>query len=258
MSAKKNPLLLRMIETARTRGVKGRQSSPDKKSGGWEVVYTGFVLILLCFFIMLTSFASIEEGRLGRFVKSFVNAVNVFSGGVKFTSGKEVLRGSADIVDKTSEIAEISLRLRNTIKNYKYGAGVDASCNEEGVTVRFPDTVLFGLGAADILPEVLPLLESIGNIIAEMDRSVRIEGHTDNLPIHTSKYPSNWELSTTRAVNVLRHLINNERIDPKKLSAAGFGEFQPLVPNDNPRNRTINRRVEIVFIEEECDSSGVE
>ena len=243
-----------MSEAVKNRRIKNSESAPAKTGGGWEIVYTGFILILLCFFIMLSSFASIEEGRLGRFVKSFVNAVNVFSGGVKFTSGKEVLRDSVDILDKTDEIGEISLRLRNTIKNYGYGAGVDVSCSEKGVVMSFPDTVLFDLGAADILPEVLPLLDGLGEVIVELDRSVRIEGHTDNLPIHTSKYPSNWELSTTRAVNVLRYLLTNDRIDPKRLSAVGFGEFHPLVSNDNPEHRAINRRVEIVFVKEERDS----
>ncbi|MGD8334598.1 MAG: OmpA family protein, partial [Desulfobacterales bacterium] len=80
---------------------------------------------------------------------------------------------------------------------------------------------------------------------------VRIEGHTDNVPIRTFLFPSNWELSTARAVNVLRYFIEHHQIDSQRLSAEGFGEFQPLVANDTAENRNKNRRVEVIFIRPE-------
>jgi chemotaxis protein MotB len=92
------------------------------------------------------------------------------------------------------------------------------------------------------------LLNKIGLIIAETPCNVRIEGHTDNFPIHNVKYPSNWELSTARAVNVLRFFIENANIPAEKLSAVGFGKYHPVVPNDISANRAKNRRVEIIFI----------
>jgi chemotaxis protein MotB len=78
-----------------------------------------------------------------------------------------------------------------------------------------------------------------------------VEGHTDNVPIHTRQFPSNWELSTARAVNVLKYFADADRIDPRRLSAVGYGESKPLVNNDSPRNRAKNRRVEIVLIKED-------
>jgi len=118
--------------------------------------------------------------------------------------------------------------------------------------------MLFGLGSADIAPEALPLLQKVGAIISKTAYLIRIEGHTDNLPIHTERYPSNWELSTARAVNVLRYFIKNHNIDPKRLAAEGFSEFHPVAANDTAQNREKNRRVEIIFIKKERPKTSIE
>ena len=110
------------------------------------------------------------------------------------------------------------------------------------------DRALFEVGVAAISPQALPLLKKVGEIIARTDFEVRIEGHSDDLPIKTAQFPSNWELSTARAVNVLRHFIETGTISSQRLSAAGFGEFQPVVPNDSIEHRARNRRVEIIFL----------
>ena len=88
----------------------------------------------------------------------------------------------------------------------------------------------------------------VADIIKEVPNDVLVEGHTDNLPINTPEFPSNWELSTARATRVIRYFIENENIDPDRLSASGYSEYQPLRPNDTPENRAENRRVEIVLL----------
>jgi chemotaxis protein MotB len=124
--------------------------------------------------------------------------------------------------------------------------------------MRLSEHALFDLGAADISVEALPLLQKIGAIILKTDYLIRIEGHTDNLPIHTALFPSNWELSTARAVNVLRYFIKDHNIDPRRLAAEGFSEFHPLAANDRPENRAKNRRVEIIFIDKETPQTLIE
>jgi chemotaxis protein MotB len=123
--------------------------------------------------------------------------------------------------------------------------------SKEGLVMRLSEHTLFESGVASISSEALPLLEKIGAIIAQTEYLVRIEGHTDNVPIRTFLFPSNWELSTARAVNVLRYFIEHHQIDSQRLSAEGFGEFQPLVANDTAENRNKNRRVEVIFIRPE-------
>ena len=233
---------------------RGAQQNQDETSGGgWEVVYSGFVLILLCFFIMLCSFASMEESKVMRFVKSFTKAVSILPGGLDFESGEYVLPHSPDIVDKASELANIFEDLRKLTGDFGLEEDVNLFFSRKGLVMRLSDTLMFHLGAAEILPEAISLLKKVAFIISDTSYAVCIEGHTDNLPIHTSKFPSNWELSTARAVNVLRYFTEKEKVPMQRLSAVGFGEFQPIAANDKPAHRAKNRRVEIVFVREKHD-----
>ncbi|MDY6949921.1 MAG: flagellar motor protein MotB [Thermodesulfobacteriota bacterium] len=215
--------------------------------GGWEVVYSGFVLILLCFFIMLSSFASIEEGRIGRFVKSFVNSVSILSGGLKFEPGARVMRQSSDIVDKEDDLAQIYADIQSIRKELQLKDQIGVDLSEDGLLVRISDTALFDVGVADLSKDAIPLMKEIARTISQIPYAVRIEGHTDNIPIHTRRFPSNWELSTARAIGVLRYLLEEEHIPSERLFAVGFGEYRPAFPNDTAEHRAGNRRVEIVI-----------
>ena len=226
--------------------------------GGWEIVYSGFVLILLCFFIMLRSFSTMEEAKIMRFVKSFVNAVGIMPGGVKFEPGTAVLPKSADIVDSNDKLAQLFSELADLNERLKKEKDITLVYSAQGLVMRLSDRALFDLGVAIISPQAIPLLKKVGDIIARTDFKVRIEGHTDNLPIKTSQFPSNWELSTARAVNVLRYFLGTGQISSRRLSAVGFGEFQPIVPNDSTEHRAQNRRVEIIFLHSEQKSNAVE
>jgi chemotaxis protein MotB len=229
----------------------GSKKSEGSAGGRWEIVYSGFVLILLCFFIMLSSFSTMEQGKVMQFVKSFVTAVSILPRGVKLEQGLAVLPDSADLVDTKSELAKIFQTLEELAYEFNLEKEINLVLTREGLVMRMSEHTLFGVGSADIAAEALPLLEKVGAIISKTAYLVRIEGHTDNLPIHTERYPSNWELSTARAVNVLRYFIKNHNIDPRRLAAEGFSEFHPLVENDTAENREKNRRVEIIFIKKE-------
>ena len=233
-----------MVMSSRKKGA-GRNENPA--GGGWEIIYTGFVLILLCFFIMLSSFATMEESKIARFVRSFVKALSIMSGGLSFEPGKEVVPPSADLVDLKNELAEIFKDLQNDTTSREHETDVSISISEKGLVLKLSDQTLFMLGSAKISPEFLPFLEKVGSLISKTAYSVRVEGHTDDLPIHTKKFPSNWELSTARAVNVIRFFVENCDIPAQDLSAVGFGEHQPVYDNDSPEHRAKNRRVEIIF-----------
>jgi len=228
---------------------KGRLNKDEGSSGGgWEVVYSGFVLILLCFFILLSSFSTMEEAKIMRFVKSFVDAVGILPGGVKFDSGSTVLPGSDDMVDSQDKLAQIFSELEELRQNLKKENDIMVAYSSKGLVMRLSDRALFDVGVADISPLAIPLLKKVGDIIAGNSFEVRIEGHTDDLPIKTVFFPSNWELSTARAVKVLRYFIETVGISSKRLSAVGYSKFQPLVPNDSYEHRARNRRVEIIFL----------
>ena len=227
------------------------QSGKGPASGSWQFVYSGFVLILLSFFIMLSSFSSIQEAKVMRFVKSFVEALSILPGGLKTESGVKVVPKSAEMVESDSPLARIHTDLTALTERLNCQNDISVAYTAKGLVMRLSDHALFNAGAADISPQAVPLLQKIGAIVAETVYEVRVEGHTDDIPIKTNQYPSNWELSTARAVNVLRYMIDAYQIPSERLSAAGFGEHQPVAANDNSMNRAKNRRVEIVFLNPE-------
>jgi len=214
--------------------------------GGWQIVYTGFILILLCFFIMLTSFASLERSKITRFAKSFAHAVSVFNGGVSLEPGETLIRTKALVVSKEDQIAA----LFEIVKNLAQRNGLDQIAirsTKRGVIMTLADVMLFNSGEAEISPSSYALLDKISALINKMDTPVDIEGHTDNLPIQTENYASNWELSTARAVSVLRYLMVEGKVDPHRLSAVGLSKYHPVASNSSSENRARNRRVEIIF-----------
>jgi len=120
------------------------------------------------------------------------------------------------------------------------------------LTLNLVDKVLFATGEADVNPEGRKVLDQIGSVLNNVQgKDIHIDGHTDNVPITgglAHKYATNWELSTARATAVARYLQDNGGVDPKRLVAAGFGEYRPIAPNDTPENRALNRRIEIVLV----------
>lgn len=220
------------------------QIQPD--IGGWQMVYTGFILILLCFFIMLTSFASLEQSKISRFVRAFSTAVTVFSGGRSLEEGTTMINTHAMIMDKEDKMAQLFETIR-TLKQHNELHQVTLSRGKQGVVMTLADKLLFPSGDANLSQSAKPLLVKIGQIIKAVQAPVEIGGHTDNVPIRTAAFPSNWELSTARAVNVLRFLIEQHAIPTRKLSAVGFASYQPAASNDSALERAKNRRVEIIF-----------
>ncbi len=214
--------------------------------GVWQVIYTGFILILLCFFIMLSSFASFEQSKITRFVASFSNAVSVFGHGSSVEEGKTMLKTDVLVVDKENRMAFLFERVRMLGQQ----AGMDQviiSRSSRGVVMTLADKLLFASGDGRLSNMAYPLLDKISEIIKSLDVPIEIEGHSDNVPIRTAVYTSNWELSTARAVNVLRYLVEQRHVSPQRLSAVGFSKYQPVVPNRSSAQRAKNRRVEIIF-----------
>ena len=222
---------------------------PDRQqldAGAWQIVYTGFILILLCFFIMLTSFASLENSRITQFVQSFANAVSVFDGGKSLEPGTTVVNSDAMVVDKEDPIALLFEKVKQLGKQNGLEQ-VSIQHDDRGIIMTLADKMLFESADTELTESSHILLDKIGMMINSTDAHVDIQGHTDDRPIRTDAFPSNWELSTARAVNVLRYLITYAGVSPHRLSAVGLSKYHPLVPNTSAQNRAQNRRVEFIF-----------
>ncbi len=167
----------------------------------------------------------------------------------------ELSKRLADLQQEHSQLQQEKTTLQEKSKEYEsLAASLDKEIKagqiklselEGKVTVRMGEKILFPSGSATISPEGKATLKTIGEAFAAVKgRMIRVDGHTDNVPIKSARFPSNWELSAARAIAVVRYL-QEEKIDPSLLAAAGYGEFQPIASNDTPEGRAENRRIEI-------------
>lgn len=149
-------------------------------------------------------------------------------------------------LDRLSDQAgELEKQLQNEIKNGEIR--LKRAFNK--LTINIDDKISFDSGSADLKPGIKNALDKIAQILSDYpENNVVVEGHTDNVPIKTARFRDNWQLSTERALSVLGYLLKNKKINPQKVSVAGMGEFQPIVPNDTAENKSLNRRVDIVVV----------
>jgi chemotaxis protein MotB len=216
----------------------------------WIITFNDLMTLLLVFFVLLFTMGSIEARKLEVFKNGLQSGLGVLEEGkkveVSVATRTDLHVPGSNQIEK--EMAIDSSKIKESIEELKREEGIGAEVTEEGVVIRLEESVLFDSGIADINPDAFPVLERLAEIISDIPNPVRIEGHTDNIPIHTRKFPSNWELSTARAINVIKYLANIKGIAPERLAGAGYGEVRPLVSNDTPENRAINRRVEVILV----------
>lgn len=230
---------------------KRQQEKRKKGAPEYMLTYGDMMTLLLCFFVLLLAMSTIDPAKFNVAASSFQNA---FSGVLKdFPSipiHKHILtpRLGGDEQNKRMAI-QAARQIREAVKREKLDEAIKVKVTEKGIAIKIADPLGFDLGKADIKPEFAGLLREMVNIINKVpDNEIRVEGHTDNIPIKTKQFPSNWELSAARALNVVKFLYTYGGIHPSKLSAVGYGEYKPIAPNDTPENMQKNRRIEI-FVE---------
>lgn len=231
---------------ARFNRMKIKPSAGSFQPAGWQIVYSGFILIMLSFFILLTSFASLDPSKITRFVSSFSNAVSVLDGAKSIEQGDTFLDATVNLLPRDEMAARLFEKVRKTIETEQLDE-VGIEMTEKGVVMTLKDKLLFESGQGRFSKEAFGRLDKIAQIIKQVAVPVQIEGHTDDQPIQTEAYPSNWDLSAARALSVLRYLVERKGVDPERLSAVGFSQYHPVAKNDTPAHRALNRRVEFVF-----------
>nr|PZN04884.1 MAG: flagellar motor protein MotB [Bacillota bacterium] len=235
-------------------GAKRKRSEETPPPGAplWMTTYGDLITQILIFFVMLFALSNVDTNKFNLVMSSVQGSLGVLPGGRSLIEGEFVEEGLVGEnlylgEQEQQELREIGESILEIVKENGYH-GVTVSLDERGLAVRFMEGVFFDSGKANLKKEAIELLDEIAPILKKTQRHIRVEGHTDNVPIHTREFPSNWELSTARAVNVLRYLVENHGIPPKMISAAGYGEYHPVAPNDTDQNRARNRRVEIIIL----------
>jgi chemotaxis protein MotB len=149
------------------------------------------------------------------------------------------------------EFKKIEEKIRQYLKDKGAENQVKTTIDSRGLVISLKDTEFFESGQATVRRAATPLLNDIVSAINKYTNSIRVEGHTDSNPIQTAAFPSNWELSTARATNIVQYLISSRGFSPDKLSAIGYGEFRPIADNKTAEGRQKNRRVDIVLLSQE-------
>jgi len=233
--------------------MKKKHSEEHENLERWLLTYADLITLLLAFFIMLYTLSKNDENKYQE-IAMHLNAI--FSGGTGqlakgFSSGNSLMdfpankQSDAEIKKKLNE--EIGKMISETSKNGSKN-GFSVTSDERGIVVRVLDKTFFDEGRAELKDKAKNVLDKLAPILSELNNNIRIEGHTDNVPINTYEFRSNWELSTRRATEVVRYLIEKHKIPPEKLSVSGYAEYKPVVSNNTPEERAMNRRIEVIIL----------
>ena len=235
----------------------------------YMLTYSDMITLLMMFFIIMYASSNVDATKYRQISDSFKIA---FSGGqtivgsgdsmdAKNSSARSNKESNGQVKnDKVNQQEENRLnQVKQTIDNYiqqnNMTGSVSTEIEERGLVVSIRDTLFFDSGKADVKPEFQKKIVEIGKILNTIDNYIRIEGHTDNVPISNYKYMDNLDLSTSRANVVLRVLQNQSNINPKRLTSMGYGEQRPVADNNTEAGREKNRRVDIVVIDSKFNAT---
>jgi chemotaxis protein MotB len=231
----------------------------EQKKASWLTTFNDLVTLLMVFFVLLFSLSTIDMDKMADFQYALQSGLGILEEGNQVSVDVKA-DNAIDDMSNLNQQAEggtspppqqtMQADIEAALGSLDASIGVQVVYMQQGARLSFEDGVLFDFGRAAISPAGRTVLENLADVIQKMPYPIRVEGHTDNVPIRTRRFPSNWELSTARAVNDVKYFADTGQIDPQRLSAVGYGESKPLVANDSAQHRAKNRRVEIVLIKE--------
>ncbi len=224
----------------------------------WLISYADFITLLFAFFVVLFATSQADkkkQAQVAEAVKAAFSEMGIFEPHSRTMSVAHDGGATSSESNKPIAMPETPEQLKKSIdkmvseqvsQGHLLRGSVTTRITPDGLVISLHDAGFFASGSAEVNPGSLHILQTI--VDALPDRAVRVEGHTDNVPIHTAQFATNWELSTSRASAIARFIIDKGRFDPAKLSAAGYAEFHPVASNDTEEGRTQNRRVDIILL----------
>lgn len=214
----------------------------------WVVTFGDMMSLLLTFFVLLLSFSSVEAEKF-KVVAGYMRQAFGLQTERSYTGvpmGTTVLSTDARQSTRPSDQMDLVQKLRRELEQAAMTGRGSVRVTERGVSFRLEGELLFDSGRTELKEEAWPILSRIADLAARRPEQVEVEGHTDDLPIASARYPSNWELSTARAGAATRYMIDHG-VPASRIRAVGYAETRPLVPNSSSENRAKNRRVEFLF-----------
>jgi len=223
----------------------------------WMVSYADFITLLFAFFVVLFAFAKADQKKqvqVTRAVDSAFRSLGVFSGadaGTEQDSQSVSTVMSEDVLSPArvkEDLERLHRELEQSLSSQIASHAISIKMDRTGLVISLREAGFFSSGSAIPKPDALPALRQVAASLSRTPYDLRIEGHTDNIPIHTAEFDSNWELSSARATHIARIFIDLKAISPERISAAGYAEFHPAASNDTAEGRSENRRVDLVVL----------
>jgi chemotaxis protein MotB len=254
-----------------------KKPQPHVNHERWLVSYADFITLLFAFFVVLYSSSQVDKRKAGRLALAIQVAfqelgvfqtsntkipikdedaipfenVQVVENINKDTDLKRIvnpMKGTLSSASETQSLQEAQEAIRKALDPEIKRREVSMAMRREGLVVSLKEMGFFDSGSASIRPGSLDAIARLSEVLKTRPENLRIEGHTDNIPIHTPRFANNWELSTARATELIQLLITKYGIPPSHLSAAGYGEFHPVAENSTPEGRAQNRRLDVVIL----------
>jgi len=230
----------------RRRGLERRRPSHDR----WLVSYADFITLLFAFFVVMYSAAQLDKRRAGQLATAiqtaFLQRGSLPPKAAEVGGLSEQGTPENSPVGNTEDQELLAANVRKALAPEIAAGDAAVHQSREGLVISLREVGFFDTGSAEIRSNSRPAFGRLAQALQATHREIRVEGHTDNVPIHNSRFVSNWDLSTARASAAVRLLIVNYGFDPQHLSAAGYAEYRPIADNGTPEGRAANRRVDIV------------
>lgn len=231
---------------------KPAQSSQDR----WLVSYADFITLLFAFFVVLYASAQVDKKRVGQLSEAIQTAFDELGpfpqrGGkprAQPSSADVTVKPRLDLIPQPDDTAKLEDDLKGALAKEIGRQEVSIYVGPEGLVLSLREAGFFDTASDRLRPEAAAALDQVARVLIRQPHSIRVEGHTDNVPIHNEHFASNWELSTARATEIVRLLITEHDFSPQRLSVAGYAEFHPATDNDSEEGRKKNRRVDIVVL----------
>ena len=243
-----------------------KKKGKKKESGErWLLTYSDLITLLMIFFVIMYSSSSINAQKYKAMSNSFQS---VFGGGTNVIGEAGNGSGNSDADEKNEEpnvidtelveskkLENIKSEVDNLINESDLKEHITTSIEDKGLIISFKDSMFFESGKADITDSMKEQLDKVSKLLNIMNNYIRVEGHTDNVPIKNNDFSSNWKLSVLRASNVVEYLIDSNKISPDRISAVGYGEYRPIASNEGESGRSKNRRVDIVILNSKFENT---
>lgn len=237
---------------------KKKHAKPHEEENGeaWLLPYSDLMTLLLALFIALFAISQTDQKKMSELAQAFTAAFNM--GGPSFfdKAGPNVGRraetpsdedlGNSAYFAENRQLEEIQKKMQEYIEENHLEDQLSTQMAEEGLMIRIKERALFPSGSAQLVGQAQSIVPVVAGMLASLPERVVISGHTDNVPINTAQYPSNWELSSSRAMNLMKAVLAAEKsLNPARFSAIGYSEYRPIADNKTDAGRQQNRRVEI-------------